>query len=352
MSAVEAQQPIEMREAALASIERKIDLADRSAIASYGQEAQRKLADFAGRALEHARERPTAATAGLLGSLVDTAKGLDASAAGKGNLLERLFSTIEARLKKFTGQFEAASNRIEIVAVELEQHRDQLLKDIALLDTLFDETRSAITELDLYIAAGKNFVARAKQTSPGGLGAQQASDRRMAIERLDRRLLQLEQARHVGLQQLPQIRLVQASDETLVDNLQSAVTLTIPVWKQKMLMLLGIASQESALKLHETVTAATNRMIEQTSAMARDQALRIERGSQTGMLDVDVLERTNRELIDTISKVIELQNEGAAARAELEDRMAAMNRELRASLVALGSTDRGTVGNTAESKAG
>jgi len=152
--------------------------------------------------------------------------------------------------------------------------------------------------------------------------------------------LQLEQARQVGLQQLPQIRVVQASDETLVDNLQSAVTLTIPVWKQKMLLLLGLSNQEAALKLHDAVVDATNKMIEQASSMTRDQAIRIEQSSQTGILDVAVLERTNRELIETITKVIEIQTEGAAARAALENRLELMNSELRASLSGLGSGER------------
>jgi uncharacterized protein YaaN involved in tellurite resistance len=157
------------------------------------------------------------------------------------------------------------------------------------------------------------------------------------LSRLEKRLLQLEQARQVGLQQLPQIRVVQASDETLVDNLQSAVTLTIPVWKQKMLLLLGLANQEAALKLHDAVTHATNKMIEQASSMTRDQALRIEQSSQTGILDVAVLERTNRELIETITKVIEIQNQGAAARQALEGRLEMMNSELRASLSGFGA---------------
>ena len=331
------------REDAILAIERGIDLSDRSAIVSFGHGAQQKLAEYADQVLEHARERPTAAAGNLLGDLILTAKGLDAESVGKGNFLERLFSTVEARLKKFVGQFEHASGRIETVSVELEQHRDQLLKDIALLDALYDETRTAVTELELYIAAGKNFVAQSRQALPAptdGLDAQDRSDRRMAIERLEKRVFQLQQARQVGIQQLPQIRLVQASDESLVDNLQSAITLTIPVWKQKMLLLLGLASQESALKLSEAVTTATNRMIEQASSMTRDQALRIEQGSQAGLLDVAVLERTNRELIDTIEQVIKLQNEGAAARQQVEGRMEAMNQELRTSLIAFGSVER------------
>jgi uncharacterized protein YaaN involved in tellurite resistance len=170
----------------------------------------------------------------------------------------------------------------------------------------------------------------------------------MALSRLEKRLLQLEQARQVGLQQLPQIRVVQASDETLVDNLQSAVTLTIPVWKQKMLLLLGLANQESALKLHESVTNATNKMIEQASAMTRDQAIRIEQSSQAGILDVAVLERTNRELIETISKVISIQSEGAAARAALEGRLESMNRELRSSLVGFGPAEKPALAEPAQ----
>jgi uncharacterized protein YaaN involved in tellurite resistance len=316
------------------AIARGIDLADRSAIASFGHAAQGKLAEYADQVLSHARGRPTAQTNELLGSLVETARSLDAGALQGGNLFERLFASAQARLKKFTGKFEATADKIETVAVQLESHRDQLVRDVALLDALFDETRQAITALELYIAAGKRYLGEAPGIVADGseLDIQAGHDRRMAMSRLEKRLLQLEQARQVGLQQLPQIRVVQASDETLVDNLQSAVTLTIPVWKQKMLLLLGLANQQSALQLHEAVTSATNKMIEQASAMTRDQAIRIEQSSQTGILDVAVLERTNRELVDTISKVIEIQSSGAAARKALEDRLEAMNRDLRGSL--------------------
>lgn len=335
---------------AIVAIARDIDLADRSAIASYGHAAQRKLAEYAGQVLAHARERPTAAK-DLLGELIETARGLDAGAIGNGSLLERLFSSVETRLKRFVGRFESTADKVETVAIQLESHRDQLLKDIALLDTLFDETRAAIAELELYIAAGKQFVAQSPSIVADGddaLDMQDVHDRRMALARLEKRLLQLEQARQVGLQQLPQIRVVQASDETLVDNLQSAVTLTIPVWKQKMLLLLGLANQESALKLHDAVTSATNKMIEQASSMTHDQAVRIEQSSQSGMLDIGVLERTNRELIETITKVMQIQSEGAAARQVLENRLKAMNQELRASLAGFGSSEPAAPAVTAE----
>jgi uncharacterized protein YaaN involved in tellurite resistance len=339
------------RDEAIAAIAQGIDLADRSAVASYGHGAQRKLAEYADQVLSHARGRPTGATNELLGNLIETASGLDANSIRNGNLFERLFSTVEARLKRFVGRFETSANKVEMVAVQLENHRDQLLKDIALLDTLFDETRDAIAALELYIAAGKRYIAQSPSIVADGseLDIQDQHDRRMALSRLEKRLLQLEQARQVGLQQLPQIRVVQASDETLVDNLQSAVTLTIPVWKQKMLLLLGLSNQEAALKLHDAVVDATNKMIEQASSMTRDQAIRIEQSSQTGILDVAVLERTNRELIETITKVIEIQTEGAAARAALENRLELMNGELRASLSGLGSGEPGN-GSKGESR--
>jgi uncharacterized protein YaaN involved in tellurite resistance len=142
----------------------------------------------------------------------------------------------------------------------------------------------------------------------------------------------LQQARQIGIQQLPQIRIVQSGDETLIENLQATTELTIPVWKQKMVLLLGLQRQQSALELQKTVTDATNLMMRQASEMMKTQAIEIEKQAQRGIIDIETLEKTNRDLIDTISGVLSVQQQGRTKRAEIEQRMAQLTDELRSAV--------------------
>jgi len=162
--------------------------------------------------------------------------------------------------------------------------------------------------------------------------AQAYNDAAQALDRLEKRVFYLQQARQIGIQQLPQIRIVQASDETLMEQLQASTRLTIPLWKQKMVLILGLNRQKEALDLQKTVTEATNAMLRQTSDMMKDQAIDIEEQSQRGIVDLETLEKTNLDLIETLSGVIRVQEEGRAKRIEVENRMEQLSGELRKAL--------------------
>ena len=220
-------------------------------------------------------------------------------------------------------------------------------RDIALLDVLHDETRDSILALDAHIQAGKNYVeqfrtgrlAELKQisdskagSSDGMLAAQDYQDALQSLDRLEKRVYYLQQARQIGIQQLPQIRIVQAGDETLIENLSATMALTIPVWKQKMILLLGLNRQEAALELQKNLTDATNEMMKQASEMMKTQAIEIEKQAQRAIVDIETLEKTNKDLIDTISGVLKVQSEGRQKRAEIENRMKEMTQELKTAL--------------------
>ena len=153
-----------------------------------------------------------------------------------------------------------------------------------------------------------------------------------ALDRLEKRVFYLQQARQLGIQQLPQIRIVQSGDETLIENLQATSALTVPAWKQKMVILLGLTNQKSALDLQKTVTDATNEMIRQTSKMMKDQAISIEEQAQRGIVDVETLAQANRDLIDTVQGVLKVQQEGRQKRADAEKQMDQMTVDLKKAL--------------------
>ncbi|MCA0401598.1 MAG: toxic anion resistance protein [Proteobacteria bacterium] len=341
---------IQLDRAAVDRAVKEIDIADRGGIVTFGDRAQRQVSDFADRILAETRNKEIGKTGELLSDILAKAKGLDPATIGKLNWFQRLFSSVEARVRRFKERFEDVAGQVDRVTIELDKHKEGLRRDIAMLDELHDQTRDAIGELDVYIEAGKKYgeefragrltelkaEADAKaNTSDGLMSAQNYQDALQALDRLEKRVMYLQQARQIGFQQLPQIRIVQAGDETLIENLQATTQLTIPVWKQKMILLLGLSRQNSALEMQRHVTDATNEMLRQASDMMKTQAIEIERQSQRGIVDIATLEKTNRDLIDTITGVLKVQDEGRRQRAEIERKLGEMTEGLKKQLTAL-----------------
>lgn len=339
--------PIKADAGQVATIRSQITLEDRASITSFGDRAQRNVTEFSDRILRQTKNKEMGQTGELLTSILAKAKGLDPASLREKGFLQRIFGGGKAQLMKFKAQFEDVASQIDGVTIELGRHKEGLRRDIALLDDLHEETKKAILSLDAHIEAGKQFVLEYKSTTledlrrtaeaaantPEGLmAAQNYQDAAQALERLEKRVYYLQQARTIGIQQLPQIRIVQAGDETLIENLQATTQLTIPVWKQKMILLLGLNRQEEALELQKTVTDATNEMMRQASQMMKEQAIEIERQAQRGIVDMETLELTNRDLIETIQGVIQVQREGRQKRQEAEVRMEQMTGELKTAL--------------------
>lgn len=335
--------------AVVARIETALDISDRAAIATFGDGAQNAVVAFADRVLSETRNRDLGETGRLLTDILLKAKGLDPASLKEGGFLDRLFSSVQARLERFTRQFEDVASQIDQVLIDLDRQKDVLRRDIAILDDLHEETRAAISALDAHIAAGRNVAERVRgevipalkekaaaavSAGDGLMESQAVQDAGQALGRLEKRIHYLVQARQIGIQQLPQIRIVQSGDETLIENLQATASLTIPVWKQKMILLLGLTRQKDALELQKTITDATNEMMRQASEMMKDQAIDIERQAQRGIVDLETLEQTNRDLIDTITGVLQVQEEGREKRAAAEQRMEAMTSDLKRVLAA------------------
>lgn len=331
--------------AEIARISDNISLSDRSSISVFGDRAQQSVSDYADRILREVRNKDMGEVGKLLNDIILKSKNLDPASLKEEGFFSRMFKSAEARLIRFKEEFEDVAGQIDRIGLELDRHKDTLRRDIALLDDLHEETKQSIVKLDGYVQAGKAFAenfrtnelpklkatAEAATASPGGglIEAQTYQDYLQALDRLEKRIFYLQQARQLGIQQLPQIRIVQSGDETLIENLQATSALTVPAWKQKMVILLGLNRQQSALELQKTVTDATNEMIRQASAMMKDQAIAIEEQSQRGIVDIETLEQANRDLIDTVSGVLKVQEEGRKKRAEAEIRMEQLTTELK-----------------------
>lgn len=206
-----------------------LDLTERSRIITFGDNAQRKVADFAERVLEQTKNKEIGKTGELLSDVLAKARGLDPSSLHNASFLRRMFSSMEARIRRFRERFQDVASQVDHILLDLETNREILRRDIALLDELHDETKESIIELDAYIQAGKQFAERFQtdelvklkeeadvkaNTNEGILDAQNYQDALQSLDRLEKRLFYLEQARQIGIQQLAQIRIVQSGDET------------------------------------------------------------------------------------------------------------------------------------------
>jgi uncharacterized protein YaaN involved in tellurite resistance len=332
----------------LTRIRGQLSLDDRASIATYGDNAQRNVVAYADRILAQTQNRELGETGKLLTDIIAKAKGLDPAAMAKKGFFGKLFGGAQAELEKFKGKYEDVASQIDAIGIQLEKRKDGLRRDIAVLDDLHEQTAGSIAQLAAYIEAGEQFAAEIKATrlpelktiadealltGDGLVEAQSYRDAQQALDRLEKRIFYLKQARQIGIQQLPQIRIIQSGDETLVESLQASTRLTIPLWKQKMVLLLGLRRQEDALAMQKAVTDATNEMLRQTSSMMKQQAISIEEQSQRGIVDIETLEQANQDLIETLSGVLSTQEEGRQKRAAIEQRMDEMTQELRKSLV-------------------
>jgi len=331
----------------VATIKSGIDIADSAQITAFGERAQQEVAGFADRILAQTRNRELGDTGALLTDIIDKAKGLDPAELQKSDLITRWFGGLRRRISRFQSKFEVVATQIDRITLELEKRIDLLRRDLTILDGLRDQTKLSIGNLDAYIAAGKAFaedyrrgpLAELERAAKGAgegsddvLAAQHYQDAVQALDRLEKRIFYLQQARQIAIQQMPQIGIVQSGDTTLIESLQASVTLTVPAWKQKMVLLLGLTRQQEALALQQTVTDTTNQMLRQASEMMKTQAVEIERQSQRGIVDIDTLRKTNQDLIDTIQGVLQVQSQGRRDRALAEQEMDRQTAALKTAL--------------------
>jgi uncharacterized protein YaaN involved in tellurite resistance len=330
------------------AIKQQINIGDTAQITAFGEEAQRRVAGFADRILDQTKNRELGDTGELLSDVIAKAKGLDPADLAKSDFLSRIFGGLRRRLFRFQSKFQTVASQIDAITIELEKRVDLMRRDITMLDGLHDETKGSIGRLDTFIAAGKAFAddyrtsqlpalqtAATKASADGSqdlMAAQDYQDAVQALDRLEKRVLYLQQARQITIQQLPQIRIVQNGDSTLIESLQASINLTIPVWKQKMVLLLGLTRQQEALAMQKTVTDTTNQMLRQASEMMKTQAVDIETQSQKGIVDIETLQQTNQDLIDTIGGVLQAQAEGRRKRAEVELAMQRQTDDLKRAL--------------------
>ena len=327
----------------------KIDIHDSNAIMQYGAGTQKKMSDFSDLALENVKNKDMGEVGKLISGLVTELKDFDVQEEDKGFL--KFFKKQGNKLVALKAKYDKTEASIDDIVQVLEGHQIQLLKDVATLDKMYDLNLQYFKELSMYIAAGKKRLAevranelkelqeKAAQTGDAQ-DAQKAKDFGALCDRFEKKLHDLELTRQIAIQTGPQIRLVQDSDTLMAEKIQSTIVNTIPLWKNQMVIAMGVEHSNQAAKAQHEVSELTNSLLRKNAEQLHTASVETAKESERGIVDIETLKKTNSELISTLDDVLKIQEEGRSKRAAAEAEMAKMENELKAKLLEISKTSK------------
>ena len=317
----------------------KIDIMESNTVLQYGSAAQKKVSDFSDTALNNVRTKDLGEIGTLLSDLVVELKEYDANETEKKGFFASLFDKGGDSVTKFKAKYDKAEANVEKVAKMLEDHQITLLKDIALLDELYARNQQNTKELTMYILAGKKRVNEirenelpelTKKAKESGLpeDAQAANDLEQACVRFEKKLYDLELTRQISIQMAPQIRLVQNNDTLMTEKIQSTLVNTIPLWKNQIVLALGISHSKEAMEAQREVTDMTNTLLKKNAETLHQATVDTAKESERGIVDLETLQHTNEQLISTLEEEQQIQKDGREKRAQAEQELAKIENEL------------------------
>lgn len=319
----------------------KINVENTSQILQYGAGTQKKMADFSDEALKNVRAQDLGEVGDLITNVVGELKGFDAEEE-KG--LFGFFKKQSNKLETLKNRYDKASVNVEKITDALQQHQVRLLKDSAMLDKMYEQNLTYFKELSMYILAGKKKLAEIRSGKLAEMenkarmsslpeDAQAAKDLDEKCNRFEKKIHDLELTRMISLQTAPQIRLVQNNDTMMVEKIQTTIVNTIPLWKNQMVLALGIAHSTEAAQAQREVTNVTNELLKKNAAALHMASVETARESERGIVDLETLKKTNADLIQTLDDVLKIQTEGRAKRQAAEVEMAKMETDLKNKLL-------------------
>ncbi len=319
----------------------QIDLNNSNAVLQYGAGTQKKMADFSEDVLVNVKTKDLGQVGEALTDVVTELKGFDAEEE-KGFL--GLFKKSSNKLAAMKAKYEKAEVNINKIVKVLEGHQVQLLKDVALLDKMYQLNLTYYKELTMYILAGKKKLAQVNQVDlPAALekakqsglpeDAQAARDLEAMSQRFEKKLYDLELTRTISMQTAPQIRLVQGNDTQMVEKIQSTIVNTIPLWKSQMVLSLGVSHSTQAAQAQREVSDMTNELLKKNAETLKLATVETAKETERGIVDIETLRATNASLISTLDEVMKIQQEGRKKRQEAEAEMYRMENELKQKLL-------------------
>ena len=320
----------------------KIDVRNSGAVLQYGAGSQKKMADFSEKALENVRTKDMGEVGNMIAGLVTELQSFDVSEDEKGFL--GLFKKQGNKIAALKAKYDKAEVNVDKICKTLEDHQAQLIKDIAVLDKMYDLNLNYFQELTMYILAGKqrlnevregelkDLIAKAQESGQPE-DALAAKDLEALCLRFEKKIHDLELTRMIAVQTAPQIRLVQDSDTMMVEKIQSTLVNTIPLWKNQMVIALGVEHSNQAAKAQREVTNLTNELLKKNAETLKTATVEVAKESERGIVDIETLKSTNATLISTLDEVVKIQAEGRQKRQNAEAEMQKMESELKNKLL-------------------
>lgn len=322
----------------------KIDITNSQQVLQYGAASQKKIGDFSEAALSKVATKDLGEVGDMITSLVAELKGFNATEEEKGIL--GFFKKKTVQLDQLKTRYNKAEANVETIQSMLEGHQVQLLKDIAMLDKMYELNMAYFKELSMYILAGKKKLASVRanelqaaydKAKTSGLpeDAQAARDLEDQCERFEKKLYDLELTRNISLQMGPQIRLIQSNNTMMAEKIQSTIVNTIPLWKNQMVLALGMAHSQQAMQAERAVTDMTNDLLKKNAETLKMGTIETAKEAERGVVDIETLQQTNKSLIDTLDELNKIQREGRAKRAAAEQELNRIEDELKTKMLEL-----------------
>lgn len=332
----------EEEKAQVAAFAEKIELNNSQMVLQYGAGAQKKIADFSQTALDSVKTKDLGEIGEMLGGLVTELKSFDVEEEEKG--LFGFFKKSANKLTSMKAKYEKADANVTKVCQVLEGHQIQLMKDVAMMDKMYELNKNYYKELTMYLLAGRKRLEKAQQVelpammdqaARSGLpeDAQAVNDMQAMCTRFEKKLHDLELTRMISIQMAPQIRLVQSNDTMMSEKIQSTIVNTIPLWKSQMVLALGVAHSQQAAKAQREVTDMTNELLRRNADTLKMATIETAKESERGIVDMETLKHTNESLISTLDEVMRIQDEGRQKRQTAEIELQKMENELKQKLL-------------------
>jgi uncharacterized protein YaaN involved in tellurite resistance len=327
------------------ALAKQINLRDTNGILQYGAGTQKKMSDFSDAALATVKTRDLGEVGEMLTGVINNLEEFDPNEKEEGGFFG-LFKKPKKKLDDIKVQYDKANVNVEKVAKALQEHQVVLMKDIATLDKMYASNLIYYKELTMYILAGKKAIDNLKngelaelraKAERSGLSedAQAVRDLEDQINRFEKKIHDLELTRTIAIQTAPQIRLIQSADTMMVEKIQSTIVNTIPLWKNQMVLALGIEDSTKAAKAEAAVTEMTNKLLNSNAEKLKVATIETAKASERGIVDMETLRKTNESLISTLDEVARIQDEGRTKRREAEAELANLERELKDKLLSM-----------------
>ena len=333
----------EAEQNAVRSFSQQIDVSNAEQIMNYGSAAQKNISEFSDAALSSVKTKDLGQVGDMLGSLVVELQGLNFDTEEKRGFLG-LFKKAGQSIAELKAQFAKAETNVDKIVESLEKHEIVLMKDISLMDRMYQRNQEYMKELTMYILAGKlkieqlrsvELPAMLEKARETGLpeDAQAANDFANLIGRFEKKIHDLELTRTISVQMAPQIRMVQNNDSLMAEKIRSSIVNTIPLWKNQMVMAMSLYHSEQAMKAQRQVTDTTNQLLMKNAETLRQGTVGIAQESERGIVDIETLKKTNMELIAALDEVRRIQDDGRARRAQAEEELGRIEGELKQKLL-------------------